>query len=216
MVLWTQTGTNEKCKACAEHAFWPGLAPWACPLARVVACCGYGEVGSRVSALAKRFSLSSLVSKYCKALHGPILYLYVIDAKPAENVFAAIACVVRVWLSLDLLPFQLNTSNDDACRIINTPLCCTCLLLCTDLLLTTWCLQVQASGCSREWVLPLMSHSAALPTFAWGRADVDRMLARSEPLDLARNVFHNGVWGTLRQTSLPFLLDASVLPPLTH
>ena len=45
------------------------------------------------------------------------------------------------------------------------------------------------------------------------RADVDRMLARSEPMDLARNVFHNGVWGTLRQTPLSVFLDASVQHP---
>lgn len=49
--------------------------------------------------------------------------------------------------------------------------------------------------------------------FPWGRADVDRMLARSEPMDLARNVFHNGVWGTLRQTPLSIFLDASVQHP---
>lgn len=30
------------------------------------------------------------------------------------------------------------------------------------------------------------------------RVDVDHMLARAESMDLAQNVFHNGVWGTLR------------------
>ena len=30
------------------------------------------------------------------------------------------------------------------------------------------------------------------------RVDVDRMLARAESMDLAQNVIHNGVWGTLR------------------
>ena len=29
-------------------------------------------------------------------------------------------------------------------------------------------------------------------------ADVDRMLVRAEPMDLAVNVFKDGVWGTLR------------------
>ena len=43
--------------------------------------------------------------------------------KPADNVFAAVACTVRAWLSLDLLPFLYNASNDDACRFMNTPLC---------------------------------------------------------------------------------------------
>lgn len=35
-----------------------------------------------------------------------------------------------------------------------------------------------------------------------GHADVDRMLDRAEPLDLTLNVFHNGVWGTLRHEPL--------------
>ena len=139
------------------------------------------------------------------------------DAEPAREC----VCCSRLYRAAMAVPapfFHLfwTQVSTMACSFMHTPLldmpAFTHSMVPDMLVLATSSKWMNAATCGT--VLPLyMAQSCRC--CRGGCADVDRMLARSEPMDLAQNVFHHGVWGTLRHDPLSSFPEAFMhtLPP---